>query len=241
MTYPKGERLVNIFLERIQSLENFEIIAKSNPLCLAYKGHRFAIFFKCISYAGNPYPLNTTRAQLPQRKEFSELAAGDIFLFLGYDVANDLYVCWDPQKTRSRLNKKGYVSFFSRQSEQDAVVDGKISVAHLTNGDTYVLFKRKDLNLFFQEYETLFPYVASSSIVDLSATATGIASSIRDVEEDISIKLLVDSLLKKHSTDKLFIISECMNKFGEFYSSMRFIDWAKLIQSYIDRISFFEE
>ena len=235
MVYPKGERLVQYILDAIKEDCDFGVIAKSNPLCIEYAGKRFVLFFKCISYAGNPYPRNTTRAQLPQRKEFTQLASGDIFLFIGYDCDNDVYVTWDPTKTKARLNKKGYVSFFSRQSEQNGVKVGHISSAFLSNGDKYVLFKREDVHQFFESISALFPSLEPTVDEVLPSISPEEDTSILNaIENDISVKLLVDTLMDKHRNDKLYIISECMKNYGGYYEKMRFIDWAKIVQKYVD-------
>lgn len=160
--YPKGFQIQNLFLEAIKGDDNFSYSTDNEKSILrfAYKSQKYAIFFKCISYGGTPYPINTTRAQLPNRPEFDNIQDDEIFLFLGYDTSNDVFVCWDPIKVRSRLNKKTYVSFFCRQSTQDSVTEGHIVNSELSNGDTYALFKRSDITLFLNNLEIYFPELA---------------------------------------------------------------------------------
>ncbi|MFQ9811009.1 MAG: hypothetical protein ACLRYB_17065, partial [Segatella copri] len=44
---------------------------------------------------------------MPSRPEFETAKNSKVpFLFLGYDMDNDLYVCWEPEKVKKRLNKK---------------------------------------------------------------------------------------------------------------------------------------
>lgn len=235
MLYPNGPQLVNRFLESLSGYQEFEVVSKANPLKITFNGNTYVIYFKCVSYAGNPYPKNTTRAQLPKREEFNSILDTDIFFFFGYDVENDLYVCWDPIKTRSRLNQKSYVSFFSRQSLQDSVTPGEVKVAKLTNGDVYVLFKREDVCSFFEMYELHFSIrkesPTSMSLVN-SAQSENLAF-LDDIGTDDSVKLFVDELLSTCKHSKLEIISACMNNFGAFYKDMRFIDWANLVSAYM--------
>ena len=238
MSYPKGKELVRIFLDGIIQYPEFKILGESNPLRIEFNGRAFMLFFKCISYAGNPYPLNTTRAQLPYREEFNSLADNEVFLFLGYDTVNDLYVCWEPNKTRSRLNQKAYVSFFCRQSLQDSVTNGEIKSGRLTNGDAYVLFKRADISSFFEMLELNFPGIKLNetplqiSTIPLSATEP-VEGFLDDMETDSSVQLTVDQLIAE-GRSKLSIVSECMNTFGSYYYKMRFIDWAKVVEHYLD-------
>lgn len=238
MAFPKGKELVRIFLDGIKEYPEFQINNDSNPLMLTFNGQTFMLFFKCISYAGNPYPKNTTRAQLPCRDEFNSLQASDIFLFLGYDTENDLYVCWDPVKTRSRLNQKSYVSFFCRKSLQDSVVEGEIKDGRLTNGDAYVLFKRSDVSSFFEMIYLHFPHLKTAeNIEDIEkipvAATEPIEGYLDDVSSEPGIQLLVDEMLSR-GENKLDIVSECMNNHGAYFYKMRFIDWAKIIDRYIN-------
>ena len=198
------------------------------------------LFFKCISYAGNPYPMNTTRAQLPCHDDFNSISENEVFLFLGYDVDNDLYVCWDPIKTRSRLNQKSYVSFFCRKSLQDSVTEGEIKTGRLTNGDSYVLFKRTDVCSFFEMLELNFPglRVKNVDIPDIEEPVLAtepVEGFLDEIETDSSVQLMVDQLISEAKT-KLAIVSECMNTFGAYYYKMRFIDWANVVEKYIDTI-----
>ena len=145
--YPKSRELIDIFLSGVN--ECFTAIEKSEVLRFIFNDFKYVAYFKCVSYGGTPYPLNTTRAQLPQRDEFDKIKMDERFLFIGYDVDNDVFVCWDPIKAKSRLNKKSYVSFFCRKNIQDSVTIGNVIEARLTNGDVYVLFKKYDIPLFF--------------------------------------------------------------------------------------------
>lgn len=241
MPFPKGTELVKVFLEGIESYPEFQVQNNTNPLKLTFNGRSFMLFFKCISYAGNPYPKNTTRAQLPRRPEFDNLNSSDLFLFLGYDTVNDLYVCWDPVKTKARLNQKAYVSFFCRKSLQDSVVEGEIKNGRLTNGDEYVLFKRSDISSFFEMLELHFPQIGDTKtragIVSIPIKAIEpVEGFLDDIGEDSGVKLFVDQLYSNNKT-KLFIVSECMNEYGSYYYRMRFIDWANIINKYITNLT----
>lgn len=178
------------------------------------------------------------RAQLPRRDSFDAIKESDVpFLFIGYDVDNDVYVCWEPSKVKPRLNKKTYVSFYSRLSIQESVVEGEIREEVLTNGDKFVLFKSADILSFFQMIDQHFAelkkngegFMASEPPVLLKGKE--VVGKILDINDDDSLKLLVDSMKDE---SRLKIMSACMNEFGEYYFKMSLIDWNKVISKYLN-------
>lgn len=245
--YPKGKELIGKFLDGIEQNLLFKICLNDNNVVLhfAFNGQKYAVYFKCISYAGNPYPSNTTRAQLPKRPEFDRIGKDERFLFLGYDVVNDLYVCWDPIKVRARLNKKSYVSFFCRQNIQDSVEDGKITEARLTNGDVYVLFKRCDTARYLEMIEVHFPQLDQNGSSDDEHQADNApneseeenisdaepAGVLSDINNDPIVKALVDQLIAQGKR-QMQIISECCNTFSATYNGMLFKEWSDAINKY---------
>lgn len=241
--YPKGKVLMEKFITAIGSYEGFEVLRQDAVCQFKFDGACFYAYFKCISHEGNPYPLEHQRAQLPQRKEFDEIKeSSDPFLFLGYDVDNDVFVCWEPHKIKPRLNRKSYVSFYSRLSAQQSVVEGRVKEEILTNGDKFVLFKRTDIIPFLQMIDTHFPELrtvedASTAPVEIIKTETQggngkyLQGRLLDVKEDESIRLLIDSYPENTST--LTIIGECMNQYGQYYNKMQFSDWGRIVRSYL--------
>ena len=156
-TYPNGKELSKSFCLSFEDYPGFKVISGDNPLLIEVDGKKYYIYFKNVSYAGNPYPDTTTRAQLPERPEFDAIKTTDItFFFFGYDIDNDLYVCWEPGKTKDRLNEKSYVSFFSRKPFQESVEEGEVKFTTLSNGDIYAAFKKDSLPLFFR-LKNFFP------------------------------------------------------------------------------------
>ncbi|MDE6872240.1 MAG: hypothetical protein K2J62_09020 [Bacteroidales bacterium] len=242
--YPKGKALIEKFINTIGDYEGFKVIRQDSICQFTFDGNSYYAYFKCITHEGNPHPLEHQRAQLPQREEFNEIKESTLpFLFLGYDLDNDVFVCWEPHKIKPRLNKKSYVSFYSRLSAQQSTVEGKIKEEILTNGDKFVLFKRTDLIPFLQMIETHFPELRHKGTVtsndkedenqnvDISK-GISLQGRIIDIREDESVRLLVDSY--PEGTPKLTIIGECMNQFGDYYDKMQFSDWGKTVRSYLE-------
>ena len=105
--YPKGSSLRKKFFDTVKDYPKFEVVQEGNVSQIRIDGEDYFLFFKCVSPEGKPHPIEHQRAQLPRRTEFDDVLKTDIpFLFLGYDVDNDVFVCWEPAKLRNRLNKK---------------------------------------------------------------------------------------------------------------------------------------
>lgn len=246
--YLQGTALYDNFLSGFGEYNGLTIISRDDILHINLDGNEFYIYLKCVSHKGNPYPLNDQRAQLPQRPIFDEVKKSNIdFLFLGYDMDNDVYVCWDPLKVRQRLNVKSYVSFYSFKDLQNNVQLGKIDTAELSNGDRFVLFKREDMLSFFNMIKVHFPRLKESDVLvgeepESVPTSTPTSTSNKKVEvvgvltnvsQDPSVKLLVDSLLSE-GNNRLQIICSCINEFAKFYYKMKLTDWKRIIYSYLD-------
>lgn len=224
------------YIRQLLHLEkDIVIIEDGNITHLEVKGKSFYLYIKSLTYAGNPYPINTTRAQLPKREEFDAIKASDaVFLFLGYDEINEVFACWDPIRTKERLNEKKYVSFFSRLNLQKSVCQGEILSASLQNDFKYVLFKLNDLALFLLNIRVYFPNLNLGITVEaISEKSQG---ALMRVEDDSSVKLLIDELRQNdENISTLSIISECMNTYGEFYYKMTLKDWHTIVRDYVSR------
>ena len=254
--YPKGVELKKQFLATISQYSAFEVVSDSELLCINFNAHKYWIFLKCVSYAGKSYPADRTRAQLPSRAEFNKVKDKDRFLFLGYDCDNDVYVCWDPVKVKKRLNKKDYVSFFSRKPLQESVSLGEVKEAKLTNGDKFVLFKRSDVPSFFDMIELHFPELQDEEkevyscneptnngiFQDENHTPNDIQEDLpirgmlECIEADISVRLLVDEKMAESKT-RLEITADCMNNFASFYPNMNYKDWSTIVKGYMTKVS----
>lgn len=236
--YPKGKELASNFVENLKNYSKFELISLSDVCHIRIDNDEYYLYFKCVTHEGNPYPIEQQRAQLPKRDSFKKIKESDVpFLFLGYDVDNDVYVCWEPSKVKLRLNNKSYVSFYSRLSIQKNVVEGIIKEETLTNGDKFVLFKSADILSFFQTIGQHFIELNKDFQTDITnepPVTYGIEKTgiITDINYDKSLKLLIDSIKEK---SKLEIISECMNKFGEHYWGMSLYDWNNVVKKYLNQ------
>ena len=248
--YLKGSALYDKFLSGFANYAGLNIISRNDILHISIDGHEYYIYLKCVSHKGNPYPLNDQRAQLPQRPIFDTIKSSNIdFLFLGYDMDNDVFVCWDPLKVRQRLNVKSYVSFYSFKDLQSNVRLGKIDSAELSNGDKFVLFKREDILSFFNMIKVHFRQLKDSDFIKehsekeqypvlsppSSSKKIEIVGKLTNINSDQSVKLLVDSMVAEKQ-NRLNIICSCMNSFQKFHHKMQLTDWKRIIYAYLDEL-----
>lgn len=106
---------------------------------------------------------------MPQYDDFSEMKTAPIpFIFLGYDLENDVYATWNPHVVKQRLNEAKYVSFYSRLSgQQEAHNEDKFVRKQLNNDGEVLIFPRSKLNSYLVNFAVYFPdnteYVAIGS------------------------------------------------------------------------------
>ncbi|MDY3911658.1 MAG: hypothetical protein SO000_00535 [Sodaliphilus sp.] len=241
--YPKGKKLAEMFLDKIKNYPNVQILSQSDVCHIKVDNDEYYLYFKCVTPEGKPHPIEHQRVQLPQRESFETIKESDIpFLFIGYDIDNDVYVCWEPAKVKPRLNKKSYVSFYSRLSIQESVVEGEIRDEELTNGDKFVLFKSADILSFFQMIDQHFVELKKSGQTmandalnvqkhnNTTAFGNDVVGKLTNINNDHSVKQLVDNM---QGCSKLQIMSSCMNEFGEYYPNMSLTDWYKVLNMYL--------
>lgn len=223
------------YIKELLHLEkDIVVVSTDKTIHLEVKGCPFYLYIKSLTYAGNPYPHNTTRAQLPRREEFDKIKKSEsVFLFLGYDEENEIFACWDPTRTKARLNEKKYVSFFSRLNLQQSVKKECVITAFLQNDFKYVLFHINDLPRFLLNVRDYFPDISiTSNIIAISEESQGV---LLDVENDSSVRLLIDELYRNNEEiSMLSLISNCINEFGEYYNRMSLKDWNRIIKNYLE-------
>lgn len=230
------DNLTKYIRQLLQMEKDIVIVSDDIITHLEVKGKDFFLYIKSLTYAGNPYPKNTTRAQLPRRSEFNSIKESDaVFLFLGYDEVNEVFACWDPIRAKERLNERNYVSFFSRLNQQESVHQGQCNTAYLQNNSKYVLFKINDLANFLLNISIYFPDLMTSAESPETNTdfqkTTGV---LQHVADDVSVKLLIDELVQNEGGySNLAIISKCMNEYGIYYPKMSLKNWYEIICDYI--------
>lgn len=146
-----AKQLREIFKTGFEGESSFAIIEEGNPFLFQCYEKKYYAFLRNLCHGGGGYPDTTTRIEFPKKDEFNDVKDSDIpVLVMGYDEKQDVFVCWEPKKSKARLNEKGYVSFFARKPVQESVSDGVILASFLENKDAFIAVKRKNLPLFIK-------------------------------------------------------------------------------------------
>ena len=147
-------------------------------------------------------------------------------MFLGYDRINDVLVCWNHHIAKQRLNERKSVSFYSRSFFQEEVVSGEFLKKNLKNGDTPVLFKRKDIVSFFRNIDSFFGKPTSDSPSKYGIPSNGKILKITDNGLLKKLRPLLDTETP-HTLEAIKITQQYYGNLPE----MKFRDWANLIKT----------
>lgn len=181
------------------------------------------------------YP-DVARVQLPRTERFSTIVAQNIpFIILGYDVDNDVFVSWNPQKVKDRLNAKSNVSLYSRESLQSNVTDNDFKAGYLSNGEKIILFKRECLINFFEKLPILFLQSSSSkSNVKTEVVLTDTNEKLIEIKDKDLLDEIVP-LLKKNKVLEVVEISS--NYYKDKYKNMTFKELYSIVNELYKKIT----
>ena len=217
------ETLQQLILDVFQKTTKFKYQSGVQPFLMTYNNKPYYVYVKNLSSAYFRERPDTTRAQLPIKDEFEEIKKSPYpFVFLGYDQNNDVLVCWNYHVVKQRLNAAKSVSFYSRKFFQEEVVEGNLLQKRLKNGDEPVLFKRKDIVLFFDKIETIF----NNSTDGIISTKDEKITVITDEELKAKLKPLLDS----ETPHTLEAIKMAEQYYQGKYPKMKLKDWATLVR-----------
>lgn len=223
------ETLLELAKKELVKSSRFEYIVGVQPFLMKYDDVPYYVYIKNLSSAYFKDRPETTRAQLPKRKFFDEIKESpNIFVFLGYDQENDVFVCWDYNVAKERLNVGKSVSFYSRISYQEEVEEGEFLRINLKNGDCPIVFKRKSICEFFDKINTFF----DAKPVEQSEPSG-------PVIEDGKIKVITEEellrqlrpLIQISSPHTLEAISVAENFYEGKYPKMKMRDWLQLVKN----------
>lgn len=86
-----------------ERMPRFVSIVGDNPFLLKYVSQQYILYVKMLSSAYFHDRPDTTRAQLPKSEIFDTIKRSKHkFLFLGCDVENGVYACWNYHKVKIR-------------------------------------------------------------------------------------------------------------------------------------------
>jgi hypothetical protein len=220
------------FVETLNDIEGFNY-EENNPFLIKIYEQRYFVFLKNLSPAYFKKSPDVTRVQLPFSNHFDEIFKANIpFVILGYDVDNDTMVSWNPSKTKERLNAKNNVSLYSRNSLQSNIKQNEFKTGKLSNGEKIVLFRRENLDMFFEKLPDLF----ENNNVEIKASEDKVSEAIEILYPDKLYQItdnqvlkLINPLLEKNRV--LEAVEICTKYYFDKYEDMTFKEWFALIDS----------
>jgi hypothetical protein len=226
------------FVETLSGIDGFSY-EEGNPFLIEIYEQPFFIFLKNLSPAYFKNSPDVTRVQLPFSDHFDKIFKANIpFIILGYDVDNDTVVCWNPSKIKERLNAKSNVSLYSRNSLQSNIKTNEFKTGFLSNGEKIILFKREDLQLFFEKLHNLFD--DNQIVIENDEGFVSEPVEIYFPEKlyeitDIQVLNLINPLLEKNRV--LEAVEICTKYYQDKFKKMSFKDWFALINDLYKKTS----
>lgn len=227
-----AKELKDKFVEKLKEVDNF-IYEDSNPFYMQIGTKSFYVFLKNLSPAYFKNSPDITRVQLPYSPHFSKILKQNIpFIILGYDMAYDIFVCWDPILVKSRLNSKSNVSLYSRNSLQSDVRIKSFRVGYLSNGDKILLFAGNYLDVFFENFQgyfnedkTTFKKIKTKKSHEPAIAYDG--GFLNDITEKELLEQIHPLLLGNKVLDAVQV---AINFYDGKYAKMTFKDWFKVVR-----------
>lgn len=220
------------FIETLLVQEDFTY-EDGNPFLINLSGNQYYIFLKNISPAYFANSPDVTRVQLPHSDHFKKISKTKLpFIILGYDIDNDVFVCWNHNRIKERLNAKNNVSLYSRLSLQKSQKNSKFISGYLTNGEKIIVFKRESLAEYFTQLNSLFtPSIDSISKKDVHETNE--ESPIYVISDKLLIRKLTPLLEKNRVLEAVEI---CSKYYSGKFTQMKFKDWFNLVNGLYKKI-----
>ena len=220
------------FIETLLDQEGFTY-EDGNPFLINLSGNQYYIFLKNLSPAYFANSPDVTRVQLPQSDHFKKISNTKLpFVILGYDIDNDVFVCWNHNKIKERLNAKSNVSLYSRLSLQKSQGNSKFTPGYLTNGEKIIVFKREYLADYFTHLNTLFT-ISSESNIEGDISSANEENKIYVISDKNLIQKLTPLLQKDRVLEAVQI---CSNFYSGKYTQMTFKDWFNLVNGLYKKV-----
>lgn len=220
------------FVETLNGIDGFTY-EDGNPFIIKIYDSSFFVFLKNLSPAYFKKSPDVTRVQLPFSDHFDKIFKANIpFIILGYDVDNDTVVCWNPSKIKERLNAKSNVSLYSRNSLQSDIKTNEFKTGFLSNGEKIVLFRRENLDLFFEKLPDLFDenQIKTNDKENVVSEPAEIYFPEKLYEiADSELLNLINPLLEKNRV--LEAVEICTKHYQDKFTKMSFKDWFALINN----------
>lgn len=202
--------LISLFSSSLPEGE-IDLISTKPLIHFIYEREDYYVMLRNVSYAGNPHPSHRYRAQMPQKDFLENYKNSDgVFMFMGYDSVNDVYVLWNPTKQRARINVRKSVSLFCELDVLEKASYEGMKWGELTGGGMYVAFTIENIE---KVLENLSQFDLEKE--DVSTTKY---SSPSDITQKI-IQMLDTGY------SKLEIITYCLENFSVKYPDWDYTKW----------------
>jgi hypothetical protein len=215
------------FIEILNQVEEF-VYEEGNPFLIKVRSLQYFVFLKNISSAYFPNSPDVTRVQLPTSSHFADISNSPIpFIILGYDIDNDVFVCWNPYKIKERLNAKSNVSLYSRESLQSTVNFSEFKEGYLSNGEKIILFDRENLPVFFEKLPNLFD-VSEKLKIASEPKKVVLPKKLFEITDSTLLSQIMPMLAKNRVLEA---VEACSGFYGDKYKDMSFKDWFKIVEN----------
>lgn len=220
------------FVETLDHIISFSY-DEGNPFLIKIYEKKYFVFLKNLSPAYFKKSPDVTRVQLPFSEHFGKIFKADIpFIILGYDVDNDTMVSWNYLKTKDRLNAKNNVSLYSRNSLQSNITQNEFKTGVLSNGEKIILFRRENLEMFFEKLPILFLDNQVEIDVNRDIVSEPVEALYPDKLSEITdLKILniINPLLEKNRV--LEAVEVCTKYYSDKFPTMTFKEWFELVKT----------
>lgn len=232
------EKILDLFLKSIRE-NNILSISGDNPYKIETNKMAFYIYLKKIGSAHLPGKPDVSRIQIPQSTKFDcVIQSGLTFFAIGYDVVDRVYIIWNPEKVKQRLNQCKNFSLYSTFTYQHLVRVQQKSYHYISKQiqDAIIVLPEEledvltNSNFYFDREESPESSNPTESI-DWEGMFTNATGKLTALANPVLLEQLKDCLLQPYPS-----IPYACNIIVDFYGTDRFpnmelCDWLGLINS----------
>lgn len=183
-----------------ETLKAGSVCGDGNPFLVSNKNFEHYLFVKNISPAYFKGSEDITRVQLPSNSKFKEVIESErVFIILGFDSTNNVFVTWDPEKIKTRLNTRDNVSVYSRLSIQQLTKKEEFKTGDLASGDKFLVFKKSNLNTFLKNPTNFFSQPKNNMFlkgVRMNRVCRELNTTITNVEKFLKTRAQTSTVAK---------------------------------------------
>lgn len=234
----RDEKMLDLFIKLIGENKILSI-SGDNPYRIETNKKAFYIYLKKIGSAHLPGKPDVSRIQIPQSTKFDCVIQSDLTFFaIGYDFVDRVYIIWNPEKVKQRLNQSKNFSLYSTFTYQHLVREQQKSYHYISKQiqDAMIILP-EDLQDVLINPKSYFdsedaPLVDQmTGPIDWERMFTNPAGKLTKLANPALLEKLKDCLLQPYPS-----IPYACNIIEDFYGRDRFpnmelSDWVGLINN----------